>query len=72
MSECWKEGVKRWNLQNLELLFKRAAVSRQRRSHAAEIMDYVFSHFLGIFVAASAAVVLYSGVLGDRHGYRVK
>mmetsp|Transcript_83085 Transcript_83085/g.115447 ORF Transcript_83085/g.115447 Transcript_83085/m.115447 type:complete len:130 (-) Transcript_83085:318-707(-) len=34
--------------------------------HSKDIMDYVFSHFLGIFVAASAAVVLYSGVLGDR------
>lgn len=34
--------------------------------HSKDIMDYVFSHFLGIFVAASAAMVVYSGVRRER------
>ena len=29
-------------------------------------MDYVFSHFCGIFAAASAALVVYSAVMRER------
>jgi len=34
--------------------------------HSGAIMDYVFSHFCGIFAAASAALVVYSAVMRER------